>query len=833
MRHPLIFIIKSFLRYFKRRRSLSLLQLLGVACGAAAVIGMTLSARSALSSFTDAVMFLQGRATHTIERTAGPLDEKILAELMRDRAVLNFSPVIDRKMKLEDETLIRVLGVDPFLDRDIRPEFARMGFSSKNDSNQSGNLDFLLDERAVFLEAGIAGQLGVSVGGEMNSSKGSFKIAGIFSNPSEEPLILMDIFHAQEIFSLTGYVDHVDLILTDEADFVSRWEKGFQIRSSKQKTQTFKAMVRAFRLNLEALSLMALLVAVFLIYNTTMFTVVSRKRDVGILRSMGVSRKEIIIAFLVEILILGALGGALGGVAGYILSFFLTKIVGGAISNIYFFLRPISPSWSVLILFSGILLGCLASILGGIYPLVELVRANPVAALQGRAPSRRSAKTALNAAWIGIFIVMASVIILAASGRQVYPAFAATFLFLLGASLVTGFVLAFTAPFLKLLLVRIGGLSGRIAAGNIRQNLGRSGVAVAAFMMALSMLIGLDSMIGSFRESLSWWMGTQLRGDLYVSTASEMEVPLDFYREILSDPRIDGVDAYRRAEIEIDGKTAYITAIRSDVLKRFSDFAWFSGGNEHWDEVSRGDVIVSESFVRNFNIRTGDNITLKGNRGLVKLRVAAAFYDYTTEHGLIIMDRNTYISLFDDQAINSISIFIDPDNLHKDEIIDKVRKMARQRGLPVFTKKQLYNNVLQVFDSTFAVTRSMKIITVIIAFFGIAGALMTLFIERRRDFGILRSLGFSTGQVSAMTLLEALGMGFMSFLLSALVGTAFAFILIKVINLRSFNWTIFFYLHWQPYVTAAVTAILASVAAALYPIWKVRKTYPHIQMREE
>ena len=809
------------------------MQLLGIACGTAAVIGMTLSARSALLSFTDAVIFLQGRATHTIKRTAGPLNEKILAELMRDKAVLHFSPVIDRRLKLKDDSLIRVLGVDPFLDREIRPELARMGFNRQDDQDRSKNLDFFLDRRAVFLESGIASRLGVSPGEEIETSKGSLRIIGMVSNPSEEPLILIDISHAQEIFSLPGSVDHVDLILADEADFVSRWGTGFQVRSSKQKTETFKALVRAFRLNLEALSLMSLLVAVFLIYNTTMFTVVSRKKDIGILRSIGVTRKETIAAFLVEILILGVLGGAIGGIAGYLLSFFLTKIVGGAISNLYFFLQPAPPSWSAFILLEGILLGCLASILGGIYSLIELVRVNPVEALRGRSPSRGSAKKAANAARIGILIVLASVVVFVASGRHVYAAFAATFLFLLGVSLMTGLIVSIAGPALKLLLVRLGGLSGRIAAGNIRQNLGRSSVAVAAFMMALSMSIGLDSMIGSFRESLSWWMGTQLQGDFYVSTGSEMEVPLEFYTELLSDPRIDGIDAYRRAEIEFAGKTAYITAIRSHVLKNFTNFAWLSGGDEHWDEVGRGDVIVSESFLRNFNIRTGDSITLKGNRGLTALRVAAAFYDYTTEHGLIIMDRNTYISLFDDRTINSISVFIAPDNPHRQEIASRLHKMAMERGLPVFSREQLHSNVLQVFDSTFSVTRSMKIMTVIIAFFGIAGALMTLFIERRRDFGILRSLGFSTGQVSGMTLLEALGMGFLSFLLSAFVGTVFAFILIKVINLRSFNWTIFFYPHWQPYVTAAATAILASTAAALYPIWKVKKTYPHIQMREE
>jgi putative ABC transport system permease protein len=127
----------------------------------------------------------------------------------------------------------------------------------------------------------------------------------------------------------------------------------------------------------------------------------------------------------------------------------------------------------------------------------------------------------------------------------------------------------------------------------------------------------------------------------------------------------------------------------------------------------------------------------------------------------------------------------------------------------------------------------MRIIAIIIAFFGIAGALMTLFIERQRDFGIMRALGFSTGQVSSMTLMEAIGMGLVSFLLSAFVGTLLAVILIKVINLRSFNWTIFFHIQWQPYIYTALTALLASLGAALYPIWKVRRNYPQMQIREE
>jgi len=127
----------------------------------------------------------------------------------------------------------------------------------------------------------------------------------------------------------------------------------------------------------------------------------------------------------------------------------------------------------------------------------------------------------------------------------------------------------------------------------------------------------------------------------------------------------------------------------------------------------------------------------------------------------------------------------------------------------------------------------MRAIAIVVAFFGIAGALLTFFMERRREFGIYRALGFSTGQVAKLTLLEGLGMGMVSYLLSLVVGTLLTVLLINVINLRSFHWTIFFHPAFEPYMLTAVTAIMASIGAAVYPIWKVWRTYPQMQIREE
>jgi putative ABC transport system permease protein len=296
---------------------------------------------------------------------------------------------------------------------------------------------------------------------------------------------------------------------------------------------------------------------------------------------------------------------------------------------------------------------------------------------------------------------------------------------------------------------------------------------------------------------------------------------------------IGGVHPYRNVQTLYRNTAISLSAIDASVLQQYARFGWLKGGSENWEPVKRGGIIVSESFSRRFRVKPGDRVLLEGNRGPAEFKIGAVFYDYTTEHGLIMMDRATFIETFGDRTINDVAVFVDADYPRRAELLQQVRKKAQARGLPVQTGAQLRAGVLDVFDTTFAVTRSMRAMTIIVAFFGIAGALLTLFMERRREFGIYRALGFSTEQVARMTLLEGLGMGMLSFLLSTVVGTLLAVLLIKVINLRSFNWTIFFHPALQPYLLTAVTAVAASIGAAAYPIWKVCRTYPQMQIREE
>jgi putative ABC transport system permease protein len=643
-------VTKSFLRYLFRRRSLSLLQIVGIACGVAAALGMAISAQSALMSFSKAIEYINGHATHSIERITGPIEENLLQKLMKEPSVEALSPVIDRKLQLSNGQSVRLMGVDQFLDRRLRPDIY---FNKhRNNSSQQKHYDILLslinDRQSCMLDSYTALNLHIKNGNLIRTNRGYLKLVDVFSSTSPEPLIIMDIGNAQTLFGLQGFIDRIDLILVDEKTFVSRYKDGFKVQSFHQKARIFTSMLSSFKLNLEALSFIALFVGFFLIYNTATFTVVSRRKDAGILMSLGAGRLEIVLAYLSEVLILGGIGGILGGILGFSLSRLLIHLVGQTISNLYIFVVPAPYPWSWSIIVSSAFFGCCACLIGSIFPLIDLMRTNIIESLHGRIPIKRT-KSIVKPTIAGIGTLLLTALLLFLYSHHVYAGLISAFGLLLGCSLLSAFSIYLFYPALKFLFAILFGLPGAIAASNIRQNISRTSVATAAFMVALSMIIGLGAMIGSFRQSLIWWMGTQLKADLYIgNTTDGFEVPEEFFNKLNQIGGLGDIDPYRNVQVYYEGKPVSLTAVNSRVLQKHTHFGWLDGGNENWTPVANGAVVISESFSQNFKKQRGDTISITGRYGLVSFTISGVFYDYTTEHGLIMMDRKTYLETFDD-----------------------------------------------------------------------------------------------------------------------------------------------------------------------------------------
>jgi putative ABC transport system permease protein len=811
---------------------LTFVQLAGVACGVAAVVGMVLASKTSMDSFEDAVRFLQGGSTHVLMHSVGPMDESALKIIMVDPSVTAFAPILDRRLGLSDGSTVRVLGLDPFLDEALRPDFIFSADLGKEEENGKF-LDFFLDANTVILENRLAQSQNVLPGDYLKTNNSILRVLGTFTHPAAEPLILMDIAHAQELFSMQGKLDRVDLILGKPDNFIADWSsRGYQVTTQSERQAVFEDMLQAFHLNLKALSLLALLVGVFLVYNTSMFSVISRRKEIGILRSLGATRKEIVAAVTTEIVLMGVLGGAAGGFLGFTLAHTLTGVVGDTVSRLYFFLRPFPPEWSWTIMVGGSFLGLFSSLLGGGFPLVQVTKEDPVAALRGRVPEVSQEKYALWTAVAGSILTAMSVAILLRS-TSIYTGFMGTFGVILGLSFMCGLLLMCMAPVWKRFLRLAAGPVGSLAAGNVRRNLGRTAVAVAAFGIALSLSIGLGSMIGSFRQTLIWWMNGQIRGDFYIQALPGGTIPLDLYRDLTDLPGVGGVDPYQNVTVTYDDTIIRISVIDPVVLGKFARFSWYEGDDSAWQDVIAGGVLVSESFYRRFGLKTGDVVTVTGVRGPSSLTIAGVFYDYTTEHGLVMMSREVFLNLFRDPSIDTLAVFLEPQSVRPPGTEDLVRTMAQEAGLITIDQRDFRARILSIFDATFTITNSMRALAILVAFFGITGALLTLFMERRKEFGIYRALGLTGREVALMTLMEGLGMGLASLVLSAVAGTAITFILIRVINVQSFNWTIFFHFDIFPYLTAVGIAITASIGAALYPMLRIVRTYPQLQIRED
>jgi putative ABC transport system permease protein len=227
-------------------------------------------------------------------------------------------------------------------------------------------------------------------------------------------------------------------------------------------------------------------------------------------------------------------------------------------------------------------------------------------------------------------------------------------------------------------------------------------------------------------------------------------------------------------------------------------------------------VIVSEPFANKRHVRAGDSITLPLGQGRATFRIADVYYDYSSERGTILMDRDTLLRYLPDPAPSNLAIYVARDASIA-IVRAEVEHAAAGRRILIFTNRDLRGEALRIFDRTFAITYALEAVAVVIAVMGVAGALLALVIDRRRELGLLRFMGAASGQIRKLIMVEAGFLGLLAILSGVVLGFALSLILIFVINKQSFGWTIRF--HWPVAVLAGALSIVyvATVLAGLYP----------------
>jgi putative ABC transport system permease protein len=427
-----------------------------------------------------------------------------------------------------------------------------------------------------------------------------------------------------------------------------------------------------------------------------------------------------------------------------------------------------------------------------------------------------------------------------ANTMGLYTAFGGLFAIVIGAALITPPALVALMAVMQPTLGRISGMLGRMAIRDVVSSLSRTAVAVAALMVAVSVTIGVGIMIGSFRQTVINWLEQSLIADIYVSPPSNVANRIDTVLDpalaaaLATIPEIESITTFRSVQIDLPTGPTTLVAIGGATERGRRALRFQQGGDAAtWEAWERGAVLISEPLAFRSGLGVGDTLTVRTDRGLRDLPIAGVYYDYTSDRGVIRMNDTAYRSLWDDQAISSLAIYV-RDGYDVEAVIDRVRTISAAYGtVLVNASRALREGTLVVFDRTFAITSVLQLLATIVAFIGILSALMALQLERTRELGVLRAVGLTPAQLWGVVLGQTGLMGLAAGLLAAPLGLVLALILTYVINKRSFGWTLELAVDPALFGQAFMVALIAAVLAGVWPALRMSQTSPAVALRDE
>ncbi len=838
-------LLRSGARYYRRHPWLFALSILGVALGVAVVVGIDVAGSSARRAFTLSTEAVAGRATHQVQPAGGMLPDSVYRMLRVDLGFRDSAPVVEGYVRSRGRT-IRMLGIDPLAEGPFRAYTSERNF----------DLGTFMTRPSLLLSTGQAESMAVSEGDWLDVQVGgvtdSLRVIALIEPGDErmrralQDLAIVDIATAQRLFNVRGEVSFIDLIIpeADEAAVVERIEAhlpgGVSVQRSEARTRTVEQMTRAFELNLSALSLLALVVGMFLIYNTMTFSVVQRQGVIGRMRAMGVTRREIAQSVLLEAFVIAILGTAAGFALGYLLASQLVGLVTQTINDLYFVVNvsSLSPTpWTVV---KGVFLGTGATLLTAYFPSREAAGFPATIALQRSSEEERSRSRAPWLAATGLLMLTSGCAVLLLSGRSIVLSYVGLLGLILGFALLVPML---TIGFTRLVTRPSGwifGLTGRMAARGLATSLSRLAVAVAALTVAIAATIGVGVMVESFRDTVDVWLGHTLRADIYVqppsliSRGGEGELRPDVLRRIRNVEGVDRSYTVRSRQINVMGRPANLVAIDADPEDAGAYRMKDGDPQLAWDRFTTGEaILISEPFSFRSSVSRGDSLAVPTDEGTVRLPVAGVYYDYGSDLGVIMMSRPLYESLYDDRIRSGISLMVSPGQ-DVDVVMERVREeTAGLQDLVIRSNRGLREASLDVFDRTFQITSILRLLTILVAFVGVISAFMSLQLEKVKEIAVMRAQGFTPRQVRGYVSIQSLLAGLLSGLLALPLGLMLAVVLVYVINKRSFGWTLQFTIPPDVLLQAVLVAVVAAFLGALYPAWRMARTNPGLALRDE
>jgi putative ABC transport system permease protein len=836
------------LRYWLRHKGAFLLASLGVALGIAVFVSIQIANASVLNAFSASIDAVSGTANLQIRGSASGLPDSLFARILEkdDSRITAATPRVSRTLYSPTlKTSVLVNGVDFFSEIDFH-DLDTNAPQSQSRSAVRANAEpvrFLLDPSAIAVSQSLAQKNGLKIGSpvefNVGTSRKTFRVASILDEAQSGRAFggdyaLLDIAAAQEALGSVGKLSQIDLrVADDQVASVARELRRISppdaaISPPAQRGAQIGAMLGAFRLNLTALSSIAAFVGAFLIYNALASAVVRRRSEAAILRSVGASGAQITLLFLIEAAFIGALGASVGFGLGVVLAKWTLGAVATTVSQLYIAVKArelFVPLW--LLPFS-VGAGTVLSVLAAFPSAREASLASPRAGLSTAHLHSLLERLAPRLALFGLALLALALVLSLplVSGVSPLLGFGAAGATMGGFCLLVPWTLMRLARGLRPIGERLGGIEGALAADNTRRALNRSSLVVAALLVSIALIVGMNWMVGSFRATVGDWIDNTISADVFLATSDGFSgqhgpgLPREVIAWATRRADVRTFDTLRQADVEIGGQQ---TLLLANELPSFESgqrtIRWIEtrGGSEAATRDYRAGsaVLLSERLSNLLHLRAGQQLSFPTPSGQKSFPIAGVFYDYNP-NAVFYLSRPVYAHLWHDAEVDGIALY-----LNKTSGEEFKRQLFAHFGgkyaLTVLPNREIRRQVFDTFDQTFAVTYALQLIALVVAGIGVFDTLASLMLERTTEMAGLRAMGASRGQILKTALWEFAFLGGVAWILGSLAGLILAAQMIFVINRQFFGWTIF--PHFEPLVLlqALVLALGAALVAGAFP----------------
>jgi len=849
----------------------SLLTLFGVALGVAMVIGMTSVNDAILASFREMVDRAGGRADLEVLGDESGVPQELVDQLVDRKDIAHISARLEKTTlvgteggALGDGERSLVLGIDFLGDLTLVP-FEREGTGAKGSGNPSGEqlvkdpLSFINDPFAILLSETLAQKLGVGAGGSvrMRTAFGveSFHVEGVVKETSKAKafggrVAILSIDAAQRAFGAENRVDRIDIEVTKGLD-KSKVQSDLQavvggraeVSPPSRRGKQTEQMMQSVSLALQMSAAIAMIVGMFLIYNTVTVSVAQRRRDLGILRAVGVTRRRLVSTILAESFVLSLIGGALGVFLGRLIARVVVKQVTPTVSRFFTPIIPPPPEVSKQLALLGIVLGVIATLVAALLPARRAAKMSPVETLRRDLIVTGVDELPVNKlAIIGVLVCGLSPVLELLLRRpgipKALPGYTQIAVVMLGAAFTMPFLIVTFHRLLAPLAQRTLGLPARLGVDNVVRSLGRSSTTAAALMLATCASIAVGGYGRSLQITVREWLDQSVPGDVFITSGSPLldRHAIAFHPDAVKkifDPPIPGVVATdyirslrvafrgRRVSVLANDTALYFSTIRGYTYRRVAE----GDPDLRTDDLTKEPAVcISENLARPFDLHPGMSIALPTPTGEHSFKIRAVVVDYSDEHGWMLMDRMWVKQYWKDDRIDNVKLFVSSGGpvgeaapiAEAERVAEEIRRRLSAGGagdgLFVATSSRVKAEVREAIDQTFKITDSSQLIAFIVSLLGVIGTMLAAVIDRTREIGVLRAIGATRRQVAIAVMCEASFIGFCSALLAIAAGVPAAYLFTRVVGVAATGWNVPFHF---PLVEATRTGLAIIVTATL------------------